>query len=180
MPFSRRSSQPRDWTSSPRPQVNSLPAEPLGKPKNTWVGSLALLQGNSLTQESNWCLLHCSGFFTSWATQEALPDATCPENFFSTHGYDIVTKIWQVLFIYIIVVKKNPTSSPIYNHILCCVWRLGQWLWRSLWGNIWAKIAFSCKWGKKLWNRPWWQEWVWGELWVGRAAYSGSRLYWRH
>ena len=180
MPFSRRSSQPRDQTSSPTPQVNSLPAEPPGKPKNTGMGSLFLLQGNFLTQESNWGLLHCSRFFTSRATQEALPDATCPEIFLSTHGYDIAMKIWEVVFFNIIVLKKKPTSSPIYNHILVLSLETGKWLWRSWWGNIWAKIAFCCKWGKKLWNRPWCQEWVWGEQWVGRAAYSGSRLHWRH
>ena len=42
---------------SPTLQVNSLPAEPPGKPKNTGVGSLSLLQGSFLTQESNWGLL---------------------------------------------------------------------------------------------------------------------------
>ena len=31
---------------SPALQVDSLPSEPLGKPKNTGVGSLSLLQGN--------------------------------------------------------------------------------------------------------------------------------------
>ena len=31
-PFSRGSSQPRDWTGSPTLQANSLPAEPPGKP----------------------------------------------------------------------------------------------------------------------------------------------------
>ena len=54
-PFSRGSSQPR----SPTLQVDSLPAEPQGKPKNTGMGSLSLLQGIFLTQESNWGLLHC-------------------------------------------------------------------------------------------------------------------------
>ena len=44
---------------SPSLQVDSLPAEPQGKPKNTGVGSLALLQGIFPTQESNLCLLHC-------------------------------------------------------------------------------------------------------------------------
>ena len=39
-PFSRGSSQPR----SPALQPNSLPAETLGKPKNTGVGSSSLLQ----------------------------------------------------------------------------------------------------------------------------------------
>ena len=51
--FSRVSSQPRDQTQDSRMQVDSLPAEPLGKPKNTGVGSLSLLQGIFLTQESN-------------------------------------------------------------------------------------------------------------------------------
>ena len=54
-PFSRGSSQAR----SPTLQTNSLPAEPQGKPKNTGVGSLSLLQWIFLTQESNRGLLHC-------------------------------------------------------------------------------------------------------------------------
>ena len=44
---------------SPTLQVDSLPAEPCGEPKNTGVGSLSLLQWILLTQESNWGLLHC-------------------------------------------------------------------------------------------------------------------------
>ena len=44
---------------SPALQANFLPAEPQGKPKNTGVGSLALLQQNFPTQESNQGLLHC-------------------------------------------------------------------------------------------------------------------------
>ena len=40
-------------------QVDSLPSEPPGKPKNTGVGNLFLLQGIFLTQESNQGLLHC-------------------------------------------------------------------------------------------------------------------------
>ena len=59
-PLSRESPQPRDQT-----QVSCiaggffLPAEPQGKTKNTGVGSLSLLQGIFLTQESNRGLLHC-------------------------------------------------------------------------------------------------------------------------
>ena len=44
---------------SPTLQVDSLSAEPQGKPKNTGVGSLSLLQQIFSTQESNWGLLHC-------------------------------------------------------------------------------------------------------------------------
>ena len=57
---------------SPILQVDSLLTEPLGKPKNTWVGSLSLLQGLFPTQALNLGLLIAGGFFTSWATKEAL------------------------------------------------------------------------------------------------------------
>ena len=40
-------------------QVDSLPAEPPGKPKNTGMGSLSPFQWFFLTQELNWGLLHC-------------------------------------------------------------------------------------------------------------------------
>ena len=40
-------------------QADSSPAEPQGKPKNTGVGSLSLLQQIVLTQESNLGLLLC-------------------------------------------------------------------------------------------------------------------------
>ena len=43
---------------SPTLQVDSLPSEPQGEPKNTGVGSLSLLQEIFLTQESHWGLLH--------------------------------------------------------------------------------------------------------------------------
>ena len=43
----------------PTLQADSLPAESPGKPNNTGVGSLTLLQGIFLTQESNGGRLHC-------------------------------------------------------------------------------------------------------------------------
>ena len=58
-PFSRGSSQPRDRTQVSPITGGFLPAEPQGKPKNTGVGSLSLLQRIFLTQESNQGLLHC-------------------------------------------------------------------------------------------------------------------------
>ena len=53
--FSRGPSQPRP----PTLEVNSLRAEPPGKPKNPGVGTLSLLQQIFLTQELNQALLHC-------------------------------------------------------------------------------------------------------------------------
>ena len=44
---------------SPALQVDSLPTEPPGKPKNTNVGSLSLPQVIFPTQESNRSLQHC-------------------------------------------------------------------------------------------------------------------------
>ena len=43
---------------SPALQADSLPIEPQGKPKNTGVGSLSLLQLIFPTQELNWGPLH--------------------------------------------------------------------------------------------------------------------------
>ena len=43
-------------------QADSLSSEPPGKSKNTGVGSLSLLQGTFLIQESNRGLLHCRLF----------------------------------------------------------------------------------------------------------------------
>ena len=59
---------PPSWGDLPNPgieprsstlQADSLPSEPPGKPKNTGVGSLSLIQENFPTQESNRGLLHC-------------------------------------------------------------------------------------------------------------------------
>ena len=51
--FSRDLPNPGIKPRSPALQADSLPAEPPGKPKKTAVGSLSLLQGIFLIQESN-------------------------------------------------------------------------------------------------------------------------------
>ena len=85
-------SSPEYWNGSPLPypgdlsypgieprsltlQADSLPGEPQGKPKNTGVGSVSLLQGIFPTQESNQGQLYCRQIlFTNWAIREALKD----------------------------------------------------------------------------------------------------------
>ena len=58
-PFSKGSSWPRDQTQVYlHCKADALPVEPQGKPKNTVVGSLSLLQGIFPSQESNQGLLH--------------------------------------------------------------------------------------------------------------------------
>ena len=59
IPFSGDLPNPGIKTGSSTLQVDSLPAEPWGKPKDSGMGSLSLLQGIFLTQELNWGLLHC-------------------------------------------------------------------------------------------------------------------------
>ena len=55
---------------SPALQAGSLLSESAGKPKNTGVGSLSLLQGIFLTQGSNWGLLHCRRILYQLSYQE--------------------------------------------------------------------------------------------------------------
>ena len=59
MPSCRDLPNPEIKPRSPALQADSLPSELPGKPKNTGVGGLSLLQGIFLTQESNQGLLHC-------------------------------------------------------------------------------------------------------------------------
>ena len=47
MPFSGGSYQPRDQTQISHIEGRFFPSEPPGKPKNTAVGNLCLLQGSS-------------------------------------------------------------------------------------------------------------------------------------
>ena len=53
IPFSRGFSDPGVKAGSSKLQADSLPSKQPGKPKNTGVGSLSLLQGIVPTQESN-------------------------------------------------------------------------------------------------------------------------------
>ena len=59
MPSSRGFPDPGMEPRSPTLQADCLLSEPPGKPKNTGVGSLSLLQGNFPAQELNQGLLHC-------------------------------------------------------------------------------------------------------------------------
>ena len=56
--------------------MDLLPYEPPGKPMNTGVGSLSLLQGIFPTQELNWGLLHCRHIFYQLRYQGSLTKIT--------------------------------------------------------------------------------------------------------
>ena len=71
-PFSRGLPNPGIKLRSPTFQADSLPTEPPGKPKKTGVGSLFLLSRSSQTRIQTGVSCFAGGFFTSWATTEAL------------------------------------------------------------------------------------------------------------
>ena len=82
---------------SPPLQVDSLPAEPQGKPKNTGVGSLSLLQQIFLTQELNQGLLHCRWILYQLGYQGS-PD-TCKTLFISLSQFLILAELNTILSI---------------------------------------------------------------------------------
>ena len=75
VPSSRGSSQPGIEPRSPTLQADSLAAEPQGKPRNTGVGSLSLLQWIFPTQELNCGLLHCRQILYQ-SSHRGSPDTT--------------------------------------------------------------------------------------------------------
>ena len=94
MPSSRGSSQPRDQTQVPHIAGEFLPSEPPDNPKNTGVGTLSVLQGILLTQESNLDLLHCRSivksvscvqlFATPWTVAHQVPLSVGLGRFFTS------------------------------------------------------------------------------------------------
>ena len=84
----RESSQPRP----PASQADSLPAEPPGKPRNTGVGSLSLLQGIFPTQEPKWAVLHCRQILYQLSYQGSLASATPVVKCLHSHPWNVSCK----------------------------------------------------------------------------------------
>ena len=96
-------------------QEDSLPAEPQGKPKNTGVGSLSLLQGIFQTQESNRGLLHCRWILYRLSYQRS--PSSVP--------------LFKILYIFIQHSKRTGISIGIETDYLSLV-------------NLYVKVAQSC------------------------------------
>ena len=76
-------------TTEPKPpmlQALSLPAEPQGKPKNSGVGSLSLLQWIFPTQQSSQGLLHCRQILYQESTSCGFPDGSVVKNLPANSG----------------------------------------------------------------------------------------------
>ena len=90
---------------SPTLQADSLPAELQGKPRNTGVGSLSLLQRIFPTQGSNWGLLHCRRILYQ-LSNEGSPYSTFKNRILGlpwlTRGWDIIlllqgARVWSLV-----------------------------------------------------------------------------------
>ena len=79
---------------SPALQVDSLPAELLGKPKNTGVGSLFLFQGIFPIQESNQGLLHFRWILYQLSYQGSKKISCVGSKFFTTSATWKPMKNW--------------------------------------------------------------------------------------
>ena len=96
---------------SPTLQVDSSPSEPRGKPKNTGVGSLSLLQGILPTQEPNQGLLHCRQIciLCSKYTNTHRPTNPSPNDKINIH-------------ILVRALQRNRTPvRGVYVHVCVCV-----------------------------------------------------------
>ena len=97
---------------SPALQADSLPSEPPGKPQNTGVGKLSLLQGIFPTQESNLCPLHSLQILYQWSYQGS-PYLINKSNF----------SVWQNRSkprAYVVHIHDIHLPSPLCGHIFEC------------------------------------------------------------
>ena len=103
--FSRGSSQPRSpKPTSPALQVASLPSELLGKPKNTGVGSLSLLQWIFQTQELNWDLQNCRWILYQLSYQGS-PTKILIANIYCKFTLSLI--LCQVLWLSLLILERS-------------------------------------------------------------------------
>ena len=109
---------------SPALQVDSLPAEPQGKPKNTGVGSLSLLQWIFLTQ--NWNRVSCivGRFFTNWADIYRNTYFICCGSLWKCQFLMCVEKCFPDQFwMYKSSAPEKTTFTVFCNLFMPCLWR---------------------------------------------------------
>ena len=119
IPFSRGSSQPRDWTQVSCIAADSLPSETPGKHKNTGVDSLSLLQGAFPTQESNQGLQHCRQIFYQLSYQESPIWDIFTLKKKKKLGWGGIVFTWNSNFTGDYVFLFANSSNPAKSHIDC-------------------------------------------------------------
>ena len=108
IPFSKESSQPRDQAQVSHIAGGFLPAEPQGKPKNTGMGSLSLLQWIFPIQESIQRLLHFRQILYQLSYKGSLHKTTKMKNSGKpSAGMDVE----KLDLLYILVGMSNGTAT---------------------------------------------------------------------
>ena len=92
---------------SPTLQVDSLPAALPGKPKNTGVGGLPLLQQTLPTQESNWGLPHCRQILYQLSYQGSPQSMECFTNLHVIALIEIIVILYNQLISNAIITWNN-------------------------------------------------------------------------
>jgi len=99
---------------SPALQAVTLPAESQGKPQNTGLRRLSLLQQIFLTQESNWGFLHCRWILYQLIKVSILPEiplpSKLPHNFEQSSTCYTAVPFW--LSILNIIECMHPSPTP--------------------------------------------------------------------
>ena len=85
---------------SPALQEDSLLSKPAGKPKNTGLCGLSLLQGIFPTQELNWGLLHCRQIFLP-AELPGKPHFSLKLLYFTITFFVALITIWSYICIHL-------------------------------------------------------------------------------
>ena len=139
-PFSRGSSQPRDWT-----QVSCLAVgffagwATQGKPKNTRVGSLSLLQWIFPTQESNRGLLCCRLILYQ----------------LSYDGLSIYVYVYICIYMYICMyILYTCICVYIHTYMYMCIYTYTYIYVCVYETSIWRHALYLIFiWGRKPWHR---------------------------
>ena len=100
---------------SPTLQADSLPAKPLGKPKNTRVGSLSLLLRIFPTQESNQGLLHYRRILYQLSYQKRVCSVLCAVllKLFQSRELETVDLLAELLWIRRAEAEEQHNEQPV-------------------------------------------------------------------
>ena len=113
-PFSRDLPNPGIKPRSPALQADSLPAESQGKPKNTGVGCLSLLQWIFPTQESNGVSCIAGGFYLNQIPYEYTVEVT---NRF--RGVDLIDRVPEELWMEVCDIVQKVVIKTILKKKKC-------------------------------------------------------------
>ena len=113
-PFSRGSLQPRDRTQVSLIAGGIFTNRVTREAKNTGVGSLSLLQGIFLTQESNWGLLHCRQILYQLSYQGSLAHLGYAQICYSETGRTANNSLFLGPLNW-----REFVSQQLVNHFIC-------------------------------------------------------------